>query len=59
KYKQIKTDKASKTQWTTEQPVYVVGWIATDYSAKGKMFLMTDCDEETHGNAEYDWQTNI
>jgi hypothetical protein len=57
KYKQTKTDKAAKNQWTTEQPVYVVGWIAADYSAKGKMFLMTDSDQETHGNAEYDWQT--
>jgi len=52
KYKQIKTDKASKNQWTTEESVYIVGWIDTDYSAKGKMFLMTS----DGGNAEYDWQ---
>jgi len=57
KYKQIKTDKSTRSQWLTEQPVYVVGWIAADYSAEGKMFLMTDNDEESHGNAEYDWQT--
>lgn len=57
KYKQIKTDKASKSQWTTEENIYVVGWIDTDYSAKGKMFLMIDNDQENHGNAEYDWQT--
>jgi len=56
KYKQIKTDAAGK-QWLTEAPVYTVGWIDKDYSAKGKIFLMSNDDPESHGNAEYNWQT--
>jgi hypothetical protein len=58
KYTQIKTDKAGKGSWTTIKNVYVVGWIEPDFSAKGKMFLMTSegNDNEDHGNAEYDWQ---
>lgn len=58
KYTQVKTDKAGKGSWTTIKNVYVVGWIEPDFSAKGKMFLMTSegNDNEDHGNAEYDWQ---
>ncbi|HBG26173.1 MAG: hypothetical protein A2Y10_13510 [Planctomycetes bacterium GWF2_41_51] len=56
KYKQIKTDE-KRVQWPTEAPVYVVGWIDKDYSAKGKIFLMSNEDKESHGNAEYDWKT--
>ena len=52
-YKQIKTE-AGGTQWPSEETIYVVGWIDNDYSAKGKLFLMTP----EGGNAEYDWQTN-
>jgi hypothetical protein len=54
KYQQIKTDKAGKGSWTTNENVYVVGWIEPDYSARGKVFFMTS---EDNGNAEYDWQT--
>ncbi|OHB59749.1 MAG: hypothetical protein A2173_05950 [Planctomycetes bacterium RBG_13_44_8b] len=57
KYRQIKTDKKTGYQWPTEQIIYVVGWLDNDCSAKGKLFLMADDDEETYGNAEYDWQT--
>jgi hypothetical protein len=57
KYQQIKTDKKTGNQWPIKQIIYVVGWVDKDYSAKGKLFLMADNDEETHGNAEYDWQT--
>lgn len=52
KYEQIKTDKEGK-QWPSKETVYVVGWIDKDYSAKGKIFLMT----ADGGNAEYDWRT--
>lgn len=27
-----------------------------DYSAAGKLFLMAENDEESHGNAEYEWE---
>lgn len=57
KCEQIKTDKKTGCQWPSEQVIYVVGWVDNDYSAKGKLFLMADDDEETYGNAEYDWQT--
>ena len=59
KYTQIKTDKAGKGSWTTIKNVYVVGWVEPDFSAKGKMFLMTSegNENEDYGNAEYDWQT--
>jgi hypothetical protein len=53
-YQQIKIDKATNNQWPSEETIYVVGWIQKDYSAKGKLFLMT----ADGGNAEYDWQTN-
>lgn len=53
KYQQVKTDKATASQWPSEETIYVVGWISKDYSAKGKLFLMT----ADGGNAEYDWQT--
>jgi hypothetical protein len=56
RYKQLKTDADGKV-WPTEAPVYVVGWIDKDHSAKGKIFLMSNDDPESHGNAEYDWQT--
>ncbi|MCE5340948.1 MAG: hypothetical protein LLF92_07450 [Planctomycetaceae bacterium] len=56
KYLQVKTD-ADKKQWPTEAPVYVVGWIDKDKSARGKIFLMSNDDPESHGNAEYDWKT--
>jgi hypothetical protein len=56
-YQQIKTDKNTGKQWPIKQTIYVVGWIDKDYSANGKLFLMADNDEESHGNAEYDWQT--
>lgn len=49
-------DKASLTpDGRQRQPVS--NGIQKDYSAKGKLFLMTDSDPENHGNAEYDWQT--
>ncbi|MGA2915289.1 MAG: hypothetical protein ABSE89_04620 [Sedimentisphaerales bacterium] len=51
---QTKTDIKTNNQLTSEEVIYVVGWIQKDYSAKGKLFLMT----EEGGNAEYDWQTN-
>ncbi len=54
KYQQVKTDKATKNRWPSEEIIYVVGWIRKDFSAKGKLFLMT----ADGGNAEYDWQTN-
>jgi hypothetical protein len=76
KYQQIKTDIATGNQWTTEETIYVVGWIhpvrdkvsltpdghmrpvsngiQKDFSARGKLFLMT----ADGGNAEYDWQTS-
>ncbi|PKL45384.1 MAG: hypothetical protein CVV39_08025 [Planctomycetes bacterium HGW-Planctomycetes-1] len=57
KYEQIRTDKKTFNQWPTKQTIYVVGWLDKDYSAKGKLFLMADNDEESYGNAEYDWQT--
>ena len=57
KYQQIKTDKTTNNQWPSEETIYVVGWIDNDYSARGKLFLMADNDDESNGNAEYDWQT--
>ncbi len=57
KYEQIKTDKKTGNQWPLKQTIYVVGWLDKDFSAKGKLFLMADDDQETHGNAEYGWQT--
>jgi hypothetical protein len=57
KYQQVKTDLKTGAQWPTQAPIYVVGWIDNDYSAKGKLFLMTSGDEESHGNAQYDWKT--
>jgi len=57
KYEQIKTDKKTGNQWPSKQTIYVVGWVDKDYSAKGRLFLMADNDEESHGNAEYEWQT--
>ena len=57
KYQQVKTDKAGKGSWTTNENVYVVGWVERGYSAKGKVFFMTS--SEDNGNAEYDWQTNL
>lgn len=61
RYTQTKTDKAGKGSWTINENVYVVGWIAPDYSVKGKVFFMTSegSDNEDNGNAEYDWQTNL
>jgi hypothetical protein len=56
-YEQIKTDKKTGNQWPSKETIYVVGWINKDYSANGKLFLMAGNDEESHGNAEYDWQT--
>jgi hypothetical protein len=56
-YQQIKTDKNTGNQWPSKQTIYVVGWVDKDYSAKGRLFLMADNDEESHGNAEYEWQT--
>ncbi|MEN6385719.1 MAG: hypothetical protein ABFD79_11050 [Phycisphaerales bacterium] len=56
RYHQLKTDADGK-QWPVEAPVYVVGWIDKDHSARGKIFLMSNDDPESHGNAEYDWQT--
>jgi hypothetical protein len=58
RYDQLKTDAQGK-QWPTEAPIYVVGWIEKDHSAKGKIFLMSNDDTESHGNAEYDWQTAV
>jgi hypothetical protein len=57
KFQQIKTDKATDNQWPSSETIYIVGWIQKDFSAKGKLFLMADSDEESHGNVEYDWQT--
>ncbi|MDD5011481.1 MAG: hypothetical protein PHQ00_05100 [Phycisphaerae bacterium] len=57
KYEQIRTDKKTGNQWPLEQTIYLVGWIYKDFSAKGKLFLMADSDEDAHGNAEYDWKT--
>ncbi len=57
KYEEIKTDKKTANQWPSKHTIYVVGWLNKDYSANGKLFLMADDNEETHGNAEYDWQT--
>lgn len=77
KCQQIKTDIKTNNQWTSEEVIYVVGWIhpvrdklsstpddrqrqpvsngtQKDYSANGKLFLMT----ADGGNDEYDWQTN-
>jgi len=56
KYRQVKTD-AEKKQWPLEAPVYVVGWIDKDKTARGKIFLMSDNDPDNHSNAEYDWKT--
>lgn len=56
KYRQVKTD-AEKKQWPLEAPVYVVGWLDKDKSARGKIFLMSDNDPENHSNAEYSWKT--
>ncbi len=53
KYKQTKTDIKTNDSWPSEEAIYVVGWIENDFSAKGKLFLMTS----EGGNAEYDWQT--
>jgi hypothetical protein len=55
-YQEIKSDAKTGNQWPSKSPIYVVGWIDKDYSAKGKLFLMTSGDEENHGNAEYNWQ---
>jgi hypothetical protein len=52
-YQQIKTDKATNNQWPSSETIYVVGWIQKNYSARGKLFLMT----ADGGNADYDWQT--
>lgn len=49
-------DKASTTP-DDRQRGSVSNGIDKDYSAKGKLFLMADDDEESHGNAEYDWQS--
>ncbi|MBN1786797.1 MAG: hypothetical protein JW806_00195 [Sedimentisphaerales bacterium] len=57
KYKQVKTDTGTGAQWPEEETIYVIGWIDNDYSARGKLFLMAGDDEETYGNAEYDWHT--
>jgi hypothetical protein len=56
-YQEIKSDEKTGNQWPTKAPIYVVGWIDKDYSAKGKLFLMVSGDTESHGNAEYDWKT--
>lgn len=50
---QTKTDSKTNEKWTGEEAVYVVGWIQKDFSARGKLFLMT----EDGGHNEYDWQT--
>jgi len=52
-YQQIKTDKATNNQWPSSETIYVVGWIQKNYSARGKLFLMT----ADGGNADYGWQT--
>ena len=54
KCQQTKTDSKTNNRLTSEEVIYVVGWIQKNYSACGKLFLMT----EEGGNAEYDWQTN-
>jgi len=53
KFREVKTD-ANGQQWLNEAPIYVVGWIDNDLSAKGKLFLMSN-DPQAYGNAEYDW----
>jgi hypothetical protein len=52
KYQQTKTDAGTGSQWTNNEAIYVVGWVDKDYSATGKLFLMADNDEESHGHAE-------
>jgi hypothetical protein len=54
KYQQIKIDTATAKSWPSEETAYVIGWIDKDFSAKGKLFLMT----AEGGNIEYNWQTN-
>jgi hypothetical protein len=51
-------DKASPTP-DGRQKGPVSNGIDNDFSANGKLFLMADNDEESYGNAEYDWQTKI
>ncbi len=57
KYRQIKTDTGTGSQWPSEEIIYVIGWVDNNYSAQGKLFLMADNDDESNGNAEYDWKT--
>jgi len=55
RYRQVKTNKQSGISSILEYPVYVIGWIKNDYSAAGKLFLMTGDDGKS--NVEYAWET--